>query len=368
MGTLARNERAVAFVAGCAVLLLVSCLDQESGEADRGASLVQVTAIKVHKEAFQESIPLLAKVEAHARSELFPMQEGIISYPERFRAGLTDGAEIEAGETLAYIRNRTLEANIEEASLQLEAAEKDHARMLEQVKHGLVSRKDADEALLKLRLAKQRVKRQQEEKRVRGLVLAPAKGRLRVTKTVLPGTEVSSSTRLAELLVGGPLFVKGVAAVSQAKKLYIGLGVLFQQGSGGTSIGTGRVSAVSPLVSEAGTVDVSAWVDESDSLPLPGEGVMMLVQMPPIEGLPIPEEAVVYRGETPCVFTLRRSIRLANRYRASQAVIRTGPRSQGRILVYEGLKEGDLVAVKGASLLGRWTVVTLADDRPKPTK
>ncbi|MDR0430030.1 MAG: efflux RND transporter periplasmic adaptor subunit [Tannerellaceae bacterium] len=116
---------------------------------------------------------------------------------------------------------------------------------------------------------------------------------------------------------------------------------------------SGQISEINPLVDANGMVQAKASVVPSGRL-FEGMNVRVSIRRPLKNQLVVPKEAVVLRSGREVAFTLVDG-------KAFWNYVQTGLENAGYYTIVEGLKEGDILIVKGNVNLAHETTVTVID-------
>ncbi|MBW8875226.1 MAG: efflux RND transporter periplasmic adaptor subunit [Acidobacteria bacterium] len=328
--------------------------------------------VKIEKAArvsFQPTLTLLGVVRPSGEAQVVIPVAGRLRYPDRFRAGLSSGVQVRAGEVLARVENQDAEQTLAEDRLRLETASKELARYQRAFDSGVVAAAVLAQYKAEADLAAQRLAAA-HEKRSSLELRSPVAGWLLVEKRLPAEGEVQAGTVLARVAAEGRPKVEARAAAGDRGRLREGLAVSFAVSGGGAAgiasiAGRGVVREISPLIDAGGTVAVVAEVTEmteGGALPAPGEGVEVQVELDRREQtLTVPEEALVLSETGAAVYVDQGGI-------ARRRPVTTGGRAAGRIEVLNGLSPGDKVVVDGAALLSEGARVTqIAEPAPANT-
>lgn len=325
-----------------ALLALAAC--HPEAEIPEDPPPLPVKIEKVARAPFQPTLVLLGVVRPAQEAEVILPSAGRLRYPERFRNGLSSGAQVRAGEVLARLVNTDTESGVAEAKLRLAAASSDLKRYQRAFDLGVVPaaqlatyKAEADLAAQRLEAARQR----QGTLELR----SPVTGWLLIEKQLPPGGEAQAGVVLARIAAGGPPRVEARAAAGDRGRIHPGLRVRFVLPGTPGAAGRGTIREISPLLEAGGTAPVVAEVTEGAGLPAPGEGVEVHVELDlRQDALTVPEEALVISEGGNALFVVEGGT-------ARRRAVTTGGRADGRIEVVAGLAAGDKVVVNGAALL-----------------
>lgn len=329
------------------MLVFVACAPER--EAIQPAVPVRTELAK--RTSFTPSVTLLGVVRAAQSIPLAVQQRGAIRYPNRFANGLQTGAHVTRGELLAAVENLDVNAAQTEARLEMEAAAADFDRAQRSYKVGVISQAEHEEKRVRATLAKERYNA--ASLRLSTLrVIAPASGTLVVTKVYPAGSVVDASATLAEIATAGAPLVESAVAASERALLRPGLNVSFATRGTPLWTGVGSIAEVAGVVGEGGTSRVVATITPGSSLPPPGTGVEVTVQLAPRGSvLSVPEDAIVAGTEGPALFLAATSEGSFAHFHVKRVPVVTGGRASGRVEITSGLHDGDRVVVSGVDSL-----------------
>ncbi|ALL67617.1 putative Co/Zn/Cd efflux system membrane fusion protein [Paraburkholderia caribensis MBA4] len=207
---------------------------------------------------------------------------------------------------------------------------------------------------------------QGETRRTRALieqktVRAPFDGVLGIRKANLgqylnPGDAIVTLTSLSSLFVNFPLPEQMSAQIHVGQTIKISVDAYPDRTFGGV------VSSIEPQVnSSARSIQIQATVDNTERLLKPGMFADVDVALPPHRDvLTVPETAVTYTTYGTSVFVLREN--KGGQLHVEQQRIKTGPRSNSRVIVLNGLSAHDRVVTSGQINLSNGAAVYVKKD------
>ena len=273
-----------------ALLLLTAC--RPAAEPPEEPSPLPVKLEKVARAPFQPTLVLLGVVRPAQEAEVVLPSSGRLRYPDRFRAGLSSGVPVRAGEVLARLVNTDTESGLAEAKLRLAVASSELARYQRAFDLGVVSAAQLASYKAEAELASQRLTAARQKQGTLDL-RSPVSGWLLVQRQ-LPEGEAQAGTVLARVAAGGPPRVEARAAAGDRARLHPGLGVRFVLPGTPGAAGRGVLREISPELEAGGTAPVVAEVTAGAGLPASGEGVEVHVELDARpDALTVPEEALV---------------------------------------------------------------------------
>lgn len=345
----------------CALVLtswVVGCAEP-AAEPPKPAH-IPVTTEAVASTSFQAGIGLLGRLAPSSQVDIVPPATGRILYASGFPDGLRSGRDVRKGQLLFKIENPALELRLTEAQLAMKAAETDLARAKAGVDAGIMPRAELEAQEIAEALAGRRLESAQQELD-RLAYRSPASGVLQVDRHYLEGTEVATGTVLASLSGSGARRIEAWVSAADLERLTPGLQVECRRPRRTRLLATARLVEVAQEVEAGGVAKVVAEVEQDMGLPRIGEGLDLLVLMPPRDNvLTVPERALIINGHVKRVFVLEPA---GAQLRADSRLVRVGGRFDGRVEIVEGLSDGELVAVEGAEYL---TDGMIAEDVTEP--
>jgi RND family efflux transporter MFP subunit len=341
------------------LLALAACEREREGMPPA----VPVRTELAKRTSFTPTVTLLGVIRAAQSIPLAAQQRGTIRYPHRFANGLQTGARVTRGELLAEVENLDVNAAQTEARLEMEAAAADFERAQRSYKVGVISQAEHEEKRVRATLAKERYNT--ASTRLSTLrVIAPASGTLVVTKLYPAGSVVDAAATLAEIATAGAPLVESSVAASERALLRPGLTVTFAARGTPAWSGSGSIAEVAAVVGESGTSRVVATITQGGTLPPPGTGVEVTVQMEPRGSvLSVPEDAIVAGTEGPALFVASTSEGSFARFHVKRVPVVTGGRAGGRVEITSGLHDGDRVVVSGVDSLTDDTIAAEVNDK-----
>lgn len=343
-------NRLVAATVWSLAAALAACQPDPAGEPRETRWPVRLAVVA--RQPFQPTLLLLGVFQPAKAVILRVPADGVIHYPAPFAGRLAMGVEVSAGEVLATVTNASVDLGLTEAQLALDAAHADRQRTERAFTEGLVPRVDLDRVKTQEALAEARF-RHASQQSAHLLVRAPIAGRLVVPASLPEGAQVAHDTELAEIVGRGVLLVAARAAPEEVAQLRPGLTALLSTAAG-EDAGRATLREISPVLDLAGTAKVLATVDAMRREPLAGDGVQMIVELPPRLAVTVPEEAVVTSAAGQAVYTVDSA---ANPPRAHLRAVTLGGRAEGQVEVLAGLRPGERVVEHGGAALGEGAAV-----------
>lgn len=306
---------------------------------------------------------------------LQPFEEAALSFEAAGRIlemNFKEGDRVMAGDLMARldaadysVQVAQAKTGLDKALVNYQKAKDDFARMDQLHNQGAISKSDFENAQTRLTVAeKDYLYAQQAYSLVTGAGQGSGKDHLRAPM---------GGTVIARLSSAGQMVGTGVPVyrIGQVDSLKVVLPVPDHEISlwrAGETVGLslyknsreGRISRIYPTTSQGtGTIGVEVTIPNPGRDWFPGQVVRALRAVETRQGLFLPAEAVMSRGEgKPYVF-------IANGERAVKTSVTTGDLMGTRLEITSGLKAGDRVIVRGADLLSDGSAIKQAGEAKK---
>jgi RND family efflux transporter MFP subunit len=285
------------------------------------------------QESFQE---VVGTVRAKTRATLEAKVSGrIVELP------VVLGQAVAAGELIARLDAPEVKARLESAEAALVFADQDWKRVSKLFEQQTSARAEAEAADSRLRMAKAAV---QEAKAMVGYteVLAPFSGRI-ARRHAERGDLAVPGKPLVDLEDPNDLQLDADIPESFIGTLKQGLSIAIQA-EGSANRAAGIVTEISPAADPATrTLHVRLDLPSNSGL-RPGQFARLLLPVGAVEGIWIPEAALVRRGQLEMVFTVEDG-------RATMRLVRAGRLQGGHIEMISGLSAGPTIVIQGAAQL-----------------
>lgn len=163
---------------------------------------------------------------------------------------------------------------------------------------------------------------------------------------LVPGQQVGAGTRLFTLLDPDRLWVRGRLPVRHLGELGAGGGAVVLPSGGGTPVETGRLLTAGQLVDrDTRTIPVTYSLSPGVGMAA-GQIVQLRIPVGSVEqGLIVPSGALVDDNGTPVVYVQVGGESFQRR------IVRVGPSDGLRTLLLSGVAPGEMVVIRGASLV-----------------
>lgn len=318
--------------------------DDKQPSAEGGAP-VAVTVATVERSTAPGQEELMGTVVPRNRADI---QSKVQAKVERIPVTL--GSVVAAGELLAELDSRELEARVQQGRAVNQQTATELKRFDSLFSRKLISQQEYDAVKARADIAKASLA-EAEALRSYARIESPFAGRV-TQKTIYVGD-------LA--IPGKPLFVieedaalRFEVGIPESRRGFIALGdtlpIVFDPA--GTQI-NGKVIEISPSADAASrTYLTKLEIPRADGI-RGGQFGRLLLPAPVDGGLLIPSSALVKRGQLEIVFVIS-----ADRH-ATARLVRSGRRMGDRIEILAGLNDGEQIAVSGATLLSQGDTVEI---------
>ena len=293
------------------------------------------------------------------------------------RIFLDEGDRVSRGETLALLDEekfnlqvRKAEADLRKARADHDFAEKNLQRKQELIKDGMVTQSDFDESLARRNSAEAYVESMEA-------ALALARDSLERSRVKAPfsayiserfasaGSYVKKGERLFRLIDIDPVKVSAfisekylnVVRKGQVVSLKVSTGAPPGSDTDRAETGfRGIVYFVSPSIDESSrSFEIKARIKNPEGRLKPGLFADISIETGMRKGVfLVPESAVIARGEKSVLFVVTGDI-------VEERVVTPGERMQGKIILAEGIEDGEAVVLEGAHALEDGAVVKVVN-------
>jgi len=356
-------------------LLLVAC-DKEQAPQERPAPGVMVT--KAQTSLIKETSEFIGRTEAVNDVQLRARVEGYL-----LERNFIEGDNVEVGDVLYTIESDTYEADVAAAKGEVERAEAEVARTVDDLKRyeklyksQNVSEQDINKARndklqADANLTSSKAKLQRAQTDLNNTVIhAPIKGRIGRSNVSVGSLIDPGSDPLARLVELDPMYVsinvsERALIIIKKKQLELGLKedelptieVQLRLPNNQLYAETGRIDFVDNVVdTDTATVHIRAKFPNPRELLIPGIFVRVLVGTEEkTQALMIPEQAIqedqagkfVMIVDSDNVVDVRR--------------VKTGQADKGRVKIIDGLQDGERVVVEGMQKIRPGATVTTTE-------
>jgi multidrug efflux system membrane fusion protein len=201
------------------------------------------------------------------------------------------------------------------------------------------------------------------------LVRAPFSGRLgvrhvEVGQFLTAGTQIVTLTDLSQVFVNFTATEKDRAILADGQSVRVTVDAY-----PGRSF-EGKITTIEPQIStDTRNVRIQATIANPDELLKPGMFATTTVTLPPEPAvITVPETAIDYTlyGDSVFLITEKKTDDGKTELTAVRTFVKTGERSDGRVVVTSGLKAGDRVVAVGQLKLQSGAAVAISDNPPPP--
>ncbi|MFP3945083.1 MAG: efflux RND transporter periplasmic adaptor subunit [Alphaproteobacteria bacterium] len=341
--TLARNIFLLA-IAGLLTALAGSAwwkhANAPEGPGERGPREAPVVVTPVEPSEFADRLEAVGTAGADESVVITAKVTESVS-----RIAFKEGMLVEEGEILIELTDAEEAAELEEARAALKQARQEHERVTDLVERGVATRSRLDTVLAARDQAKARMAAIEARLSDR-LIRAPFSGLLGLRK-VSVGTLVTPGTQITTLDDIDPIKLDFEVPETFLPALGAGQEVEARASAYPDRLFRGKITVVATRVDPATrSVPVRAEIGNEESLLRPGMLMTVEIINNRRTSLMVPEEAIVPLDTRVFVFRLRDGGGSVERVQIS-----TGKRRPGEVEVLSGLKEGDMVVVRGTNLV-----------------
>lgn len=321
-----------------ASLAIAACGGQPAAPPVNSAP-VAVRTLHVHAEPVNLTTTVVGTLEPEARVVIAAQEEGLITAVK-----VREGDRVRAGEVVATLDDRRLQAELAEAEARRVDAESQWRRAQALADGGLISEAEADTSRSGYQMASARADLLRTRLSFTRIV-APVDGTI-IARHVEVGNLAAPRSPLLEMAAEGGLLLRVPVSELEVVKLSPGDRAEIRVDAMPQLRLTGRISRIYPAAEtvsrqvtvELAVADVPAEVRQG----FLARADLVLERLP--EALLVPEAAIVRGAEVPFF------VWVVEEDRVTVRSVRVGTRMEGRALISEGLNPGDEVVVEG---LGR---------------
>ncbi|WP_049974454.1 efflux RND transporter periplasmic adaptor subunit [Azospirillum sp. B4] len=322
-----------------------------------------VATVVAQSEDVPQLLPAVGSLQAVHQVTVTPEVGGSIT-----KILFQSGATVTAGTPLLQLNDKPQQGDLANYRAQAKVAELDLARYRALVAKQATSQQTVDQQQAALDQANAGIAKT-NALIAQLLVRAPFDGVLGVRQVdvgqyIKAGDPVVTLTDLDELYANFTLAEgeRGRVAVGQAVRLTVDAypGRVFE----------GTITAIDPQVSsDTRTVKLQATIPNKDHVLQPGMFSNVTVVLPAMPNqVTLPETAVDYSLYGDSVYIVRDGAGPDGKpvLHAERAFVKTGSRSEGKVVVLSGVKPGDRVVAAGQNKLQNGAPVTLSDQGAPP--
>jgi membrane fusion protein (multidrug efflux system) len=251
----------------------------------------------------------------------------------------TDGQTVKQGDVLVELDHNEELAQLQAASAEVKEQEREISRTESLLKNKAATKKELDERITLLDVAKNRLNEVQAKINDR-IIKAPFDGvlglrNISVGTLVQPGGLITTIDNITQIKVDfnvPAIYLKSLKTGMPVSVNIEALGKVF----------TGEVSNIDSRVStETRTVTVRAVIPNENGSIKPGLVATVTMMQDKRESILVPEESITQRKDTHSVFVVNAENVINKRE------VKVGTRIPGKVEIIEGLNEGELVVARG---------------------
>lgn len=330
----------------------------ETGGTGDDDSPAPVAVVAIERGDITAAISSASTIEAERSVTVHAEATGRI-----IKLDVEEGEKVKQGQLLARLRYDSQSSQLARASVSLDKAQTDLARVEALHRRGVASDQDLAEAQNALQMAlRDRTDRRREVGNTR--VLAPFSGTL-TERSVTEGGFVSSGAQLFSLVDFDTLVARVYVPEKELDRIRVGQAADVVGKAAKGRRGTGKVTRIAPIVDAAtGTVKVTvALPPESSGVDggfLPGMYAEVTLTTETRKGVLLVSKTALVRDEE------RVYVFVVDGDKAKRVVVELGLEDDDRVQVVSGLEAGQRVVVAGHDGLKDGAEVVLVDDDGKP--
>jgi membrane fusion protein (multidrug efflux system) len=339
----------VVLAAGAAMFYQYSETDtQTQSSHQRPASVVN--AVSPKRDTVRDVINAVGNLKAQHSVELVAEVSGRV-----VALNLNAGRQVNKGDVLVQLDDRQVRADLQVIEAQLADARRQLERTERLRSNNNVSQVQVDEFRTAVNVAqaqRQAIRVQLENHRIE----APFRGVVGLNDISI-GAYVSSGVGLATLDSIDQMELNFAIPERFTGAVHLGQQVQGVSPAYPDQTFTGQLSELGTRVSELSrALPVRALVDNPGGRLRPGQFMSVTLTLRERQGLVIPEQAVMVRGNDQYVF-------VADDGLARRVSVTLGARMPGRVEIVEGLTENDAVIVTGQDRLSTGDRIDVTDDQ-----
>ncbi len=316
----------------------ISGCNMADGGPPMGAMPVVVAVEQAQRQLFSQEVSLVGTLHPDEINLIKSEIDGVVE-----EIAFEEGRAVVAGDVLLRIDESKLKASQQEAEANFRLREADLKRSDSLLKSRAISSQEHDQVRSAFEVAKATLKRAEREL-LEARIVAPFDG-IMDARLVSPGQFVSRGDRLSTLVSVDPLKLEFAIPERYAAMVREGLRVDFSVTAYPSRRFQGEIYFVSPLVDEATrTLNVRANVANKDNTLKAGMFANLDLSFSQDEVITVSEAALINRGNIVQVFTVEED-------KAFLKEVQIGSRRNGRVVIVDGLKEGETVVTQGVQKL-----------------
>lgn len=330
----------------------IKFFEAPSGVADKkgnpsGASVSAVKVFVVKRSSFQQQIMVTGTALANEQAVLMPEVSGKV-----MRIFFTEGSLVTKGKLLVKINDADLQAQVHKVDFQIKLAEEKVIRQKHMLEIDGVSKEEYD--ILENQVNTLKADRDYLHAQIRKTeIVAPFTGTIGL-RSISEGAFVSPSTVVATIQQLSPMKID-----FSIPEKYVGLlskgDVITFKVEGLEKSFQAKIFAIEPQIDLATrTLKIRALFFEKQHTILPGTFVKISVTAKIYNSLLVPTEALIPELKGHKVFVYRNG-------KAIPAKVLAGTRTDDKVLISEGLEDGDTIITSGIMQLKAEALVKITE-------
>lgn len=325
--------------------VLSACSGGEGKERNRPAPLVKVEPAAAMR--FVERIDAVGTALANEQVTLSsPVTERIV------RLGFDDGAFVRTGQVVAVLAQGQETAQLSEAQARAREASQQLARVQTLRDRGFATKSNLDQQQALAAQARAQAAGAQAQIGDR-VVRAPFGGWVSL-RNISPGAVVNAGAEIATISDLSAIKLDFTVPETMLSAIRPGLTIEARSSAYPEQPFRGQIATIDPVIDpNTRAVKVRARLPNPDRKLKPGMLLTVGIETAPRLSLSVPELAVVGEGDSRFVYTVDKGT-------AKRVQVRTGVRSNGRIEILQGLRQGQQVVTEGVVKLSDNMKVRLA--------
>lgn len=306
----------------------------KSGGKVSGGSAIPVNVYVVGMETIDNQIFASGTVLPNEEVNLMAEISGRL-----VKLNIKEGSYVTKGQLIAKINDRELQAQLQKVMYNQELARKIEQRQQKLLKVEAINLEEYDINSNNIRLLdaeKEVIQSQLEKTEIR----APFSGRIGL-KNISEGAYMAPGTAIVTMIQSNPVKIDFTVPEKYTSNIHVGSAITFNP-DGDASDYTAKVIALEPKVDEnLRTLRIRALANNPSGRFVPGMFVKVKAALAADhKAVMIPTEAIVPVLKGKKVFVVKNG-------KAAEAMVKTGLRTDKKIQVLEGLRQGDSLITSG---------------------
>lgn len=332
--------------------LIVYRISKNSNQGDKGKDkgnkkdTIAVNVMVLKGQTFDNNLSLSGSIEANEQVEIHSEVSGIVE-----KIYFQEGSNVSAGQVLLKINDSELRAQLLQAKTKENLASENERRAKLLLQKEAISQEEYDIASAEYRTAKaqiQLINAQIGKTNVK----APFSGKIGL-RTISPGTYVTPSTLIANLVSSGKLKITFSIPEKYASQINLNSTINFTATNSSEKY-TAKVYAIEPSIDvNTRTLQVRAIADNSKGKLLPGTFANIDLSLDTIN------DAIVVPSQVIVPVQNGKKVYITNNSQAKEVLVETTARTDSSVLVLSGLNIGDTLITSGVMSLKNETPIKI---------